>query len=148
MTHSDFILSYRQFKCHMCLKMQRKEIYLHLCVLFLSKPSYRQLFIFLAKSISIYCVFIFTIYQNRNLDLEMLTLKPENLDRKNNTVFLNFVQQFRRLKTITHKRSCHGFQFLLWYVNWVEGYVIIWQFLLISNFRTIYARIHNLTSLR
>ena len=98
----------------MCLKMQRKELYLHLYVLFLSKPSYCQMFIFLAKSISIFCVFIFTIYQNRNLDLEMLTLKPENSDCKNNTVFVNFVQQFRRLKTITHKRSCHGFQFLLY----------------------------------
>ena len=61
-----------------------------------------------------FCVFIFTIYQNRNIDLEMITLKPENSDCKNNTVFLNFVQQFRRLKTITHKRSCHGFQFLLY----------------------------------
>ena len=72
------------------------------------------MFIFLAKSIFIFYVFIFTIYQNRNLDLEMLTLKPENVNRKNNTVFLNFVQQFRRLKTITHKRVCHGFQFLLY----------------------------------
>ena len=89
--------------------MQRKELYLHLYVLFLSMPSYRQMFIFLAKAI----FFIFTIYQNRNLDLEMITLKPENSDCKNNTVFVNFVQQFRRLKTITHKRSCHGFQFLL-----------------------------------
>ena len=39
---------------------------------------------------AIFVCFIFTIYQNRNLDLEMLTLKPENLDCKNNTVFVNF----------------------------------------------------------
>ena len=78
-------------------------------------PSYRQMFIFLAKAISFFvCVFIFTIYQNRNLDLEMITSKPENCDCKNNTVFVNFVQQFRRLKMITHKISCHGFPFLLY----------------------------------
>ena len=52
-----------------------------------------SIYAFLSSNVYISCkgyffFFIFTIYQNRNLDLEMITLKPENSDCKT-TLFLS-----------------------------------------------------------